>query len=263
MRNLTSALLNNVLPTTALVSSTLMSLLFSMSVQAADFYRVEVVIVGYFDESSAASEHWAIALEQPLDETMIEDTVGDQEFLLQEADAEVESLNLEPDVTEPDPAAGLIRPASGLDFRSAAQRFNYRQDMQVLWHQAWLEKIQDQDNAIAHEIDISGEKNGLQSQITGTISLYKSRFLHIQPDLKLQQNVQGYTDNPDDPYSSERQWLPIRAAHIDRSRRMRSNEIHYLDHPLLGIVAKVTPIETAEEETAAPSDSDSPAGPSE
>lgn len=254
MRNLTSALL----------TTTLLGLLFSLSAQAADFYRVEVVIVGYFDENSAASEHWPVVLEESI--TDADDTAtpeGEDAALLFSEVSEPQSVTDTDDTANevPDPTAGLILPAEGLDFRSAAQRFNYRQDMQVLWHQAWIEKIQDKDNAIAHDIDIRGEKNGLESQVTGTLSLYKSRFLHIQPDLKLQQNVQGYIDNPEDPYSSERQWLPIRATRIDRSRRMRSDEIHYLDHPLLGIVAKVTPVETAEEETATVPDS--PAGVSE
>ena len=42
-------------------------------------------------------------------------------------------------------------------------------------------------------------------------------------------------------------WIPLRAAKIERSRRMRSGEVHYLDHPLLGMVVKVTPWEEPEE----------------
>ena len=229
-----------------ILTAALLGIIFSYSACAAEFYRVEVVLIGYFDENSAASEHWPVTLEAPLDETMTGDTVGDEEFLLQQADAEVENLNETPETEAPDPTAGLLHPAQGLDFRSAAQRFDYRQDMKVLWHKAWLENIQPEGQAIPHEIEVAGEKNGVETEITGTISLHKSRFLHIVPDLKLQQYVQGYTDNPDDPYSAERQWLPLRAAHIDRSRRMRSNEIHYLDHPLLGILVKVTPVEAAD-----------------
>ncbi len=36
----------------------------------------------------------------------------------------------------------------------------------------------------------------------------------------------------------------IRTVVIDESRRMRSNELHYLDHPLFGMVIKITPYET-------------------
>jgi len=37
------------------------------------------------------------------------------------------------------------------------------------------------------------------------------------------------------------EWIPLRAAEFNLSRRMRSDEVHYLDHPLLGLVVKVTP----------------------
>lgn len=35
----------------------------------------------------------------------------------------------------------------------------------------------------------------------------------------------------------------IRTVVIDESRRMRSNELHYLDHPLFGMIIKITPYE--------------------
>ena len=35
----------------------------------------------------------------------------------------------------------------------------------------------------------------------------------------------------------------IRTVVIDESRRMRSNELHYLDHPLFGMVIKITSYE--------------------
>ena len=33
------------------------------------------------------------------------------------------------------------------------------------------------------------------------------------------------------------------AVLMQQSRRMRSNELHYLDHPLLGVVVKLTPLD--------------------
>ena len=38
--------------------------------------------------------------------------------------------------------------------------------------------------------------------------------------------------------------MAIRSARIQQSRRMRSNELHYVDHPMLGLVVKVIPVET-------------------
>lgn len=39
---------------------------------------------------------------------------------------------------------------------------------------------------------------------------------------------------------------PIAYFELSESRRMRSEEIHYLDHPALGIIVKITPIEAPE-----------------
>lgn len=50
----------------------------------------------------------------------------------------------------------------------------------------------------------------------------------------------------------------LRIAHIEQSRRMRSNELHYIDHPMLGIVVQTKPVEMEmlEDETALLSQSD-------
>ena len=40
--------------------------------------------------------------------------------------------------------------------------------------------------------------------------------------------------------------IPIAYFELNESRRMRSEEIHYLDHPALGIIVKITPIEAPE-----------------
>src|SRR5690554_3569628 len=35
--------------------------------------------------------------------------------------------------------------------------------------------------------------------------------------------------------------IPVRAGHIQLQRRMRSTELHYIDHPMLGVIVRVTP----------------------
>jgi hypothetical protein len=36
------------------------------------------------------------------------------------------------------------------------------------------------------------------------------------------------------------------AVLLQQKRRMRSNEVHYIDHPLFGVIVKMTPLTTAE-----------------
>jgi len=191
-------------------------------------------------------------------------------------------------MTEETPEPELpYQPLEELEFADAAARFAYRNDIAIIWHQAWVEEIQDADNAILHDVDtvLEGE---LKVQVSGSVRLHRSRYIHITPDLSVQQYVLGFpldeTDIPeetseteitepaapqDHPFAAFRMepeliqetevtelelapeepvWMPLRAAHIDRSRRMRSDEVHYLDHPLLGMVVKVTPYEAPPEE---------------
>jgi hypothetical protein len=60
--------------------------------------------------------------------------------------------------------------------------------------------------------------------LDGTVSLTRSRFLHLAVDLI-------YVD-PDTG-------VPMQ---LKESRRMRSNELHYLDHPRFGVLVQVTPL---------------------
>lgn len=96
--------------------------------------------------------------------------------------------------------------------------------------------------------------------ISGTLKLSVSRYLHLESDLhvKMKTTVQevieesppqesggfgsffGISSEPT-PITIERPVL--QDYRLFETRRMRSKEIHYFDHPLVGIVVKVTPYE--------------------
>lgn len=64
-----------------------------------------------------------------------------------------------------------------------------------------------------------------QYELQGTLTLSVSRFLHVDPNLWLAR----------DDSSGQRYYVDMR-----QSRRMRSGELHYIDHPLFGMVIKIT-----------------------
>lgn len=66
--------------------------------------------------------------------------------------------------------------------------------------------------------------------LDGVFRLYLSRYLHAGVDLV---------------YHREGVEIPFR---LKTSRRMRSNELHYLDHPVFGVLVKVTPYEVEKSE---------------
>ena len=63
-------------------------------------------------------------------------------------------------------------------------------------------------------------------EMRGTLLLHVSRYLHVEPDLWLTDQ-----DARDRLYHVQ----------IDQSRRMRSEELHYLDHPKFGLLIQVNP----------------------
>lgn len=60
--------------------------------------------------------------------------------------------------------------------------------------------------------------------LDGTVSLSRARFLHLAADLIYVDPATG---------------IPVQ---LKESRRMRSNELHYLDHPRFGVLVQVTPV---------------------
>ena len=312
----------------ALLSAGLTLSILPSVVNATEHYRVEVMLFTYLDENSAREEHWPLlkeraeAEEAAIAAALEEDTsamaesepgiVKSEEGMAGDANPGVlqvsaeESSELNSDAsdemnsaeedTDSTPPVTLL---DDLEFANAVNRFGYRSDMKVVWHQAWIEELQDSANAYDHEVTASYEEENFRIDISGSFNLYRSRYIHIRPDLEVDQLIftipadaplsgettenteegamtmavtsdtisdnignsdalpgvegqmtilppdQGITNEP--VAEPEPEWIPLRAAKIERSRRMRSGEVHYLDHPLLGMVVKVTPYEVPEE----------------
>jgi hypothetical protein len=112
----------------------------------------------------------------------------------------------------------LQRIADALD-RSGAYR--------VLEHRAWRQTAHDRSRAVPLPV------NAAAGQLDGTVTLVRERFLHLDVDLVLQSI---YT--------------------LDETRRVRSGERHYFDHPMFGVIAEVTPYSApapaVPQETASP-----------
>lgn len=109
-------------------------------------------------------------------------------------------------------------------------------------------------------------------RLSGTVRLSVSRYLHIETDLHLrvpviiqeeiiepptgsEQDIGGadfgsFFGNKPQPMSSVSEREVIRDFTLTESRRMRSTEVHHLDHPLFALIVLVTPYELPIEEPA-------------
>ncbi len=101
-----------------------------------------------------------------------------------------------------------------------------------LLHEAWRQPVFDKNNAPSILIH-AGRQYDDHRELEGSIQLSVSRYLHLQTNLWFTE----FARNTDDSVSPR----PNRVTRIQQKRRMRSKDLHYIDHPLVGILILITP----------------------
>lgn len=258
----------------------LCSFTLPLSASAAPWYRVEMMLVAYEDKSLIEQELWPEVLETSATVenepgSLLTETATIPDYTWWLSPSRYQQLHHAlfagfgftriPKAEWPAP----LQPLAELKLANEAERINKRSDMNVIWHQAWVEPIQEEGQAIRHNVNVRLQDK-LDIQITGHFELHRSRYLHINTDLQVQHyelqapaELSALSLPANDNRADYRSDLlaqseieaslavdlptPIRAARVQQSRRMRSNELHYIDHPMLGIVLNIVPIERAED----------------
>lgn len=238
-------------------------LLSSLSLHAAPSYRVEIILVAYQTEQLIGDEQWPDALAHPQADSKATDLNWWQSPSYTQYNALMAGFGF-PRM----PAANWdapLQPLSDLQLKAEANRIQQEKGMKVIWHKAWIEPVQEQEQAIVHPLDIR-LSDDLDIQLSGYLSLHRNRFLHLSTNLVIEHFQRKTAQMPmelpqqsqdlnndyrsdlltqagiENSLNSTPQLVPVRAAHIRQSRRMRSGELHYIDHPMLGIVVRVVPV---------------------
>lgn len=137
-------------------------------------------------------------------------------------------------------------PAGQLRLSEAAAVLNRSPRHRVLLHTGWrqpsygarspravyISTADGQSSLETGERFLPGIGAGVPPSLEGTLSLRVSRFLHLDVDLSYL--VRGVEAGGG-----------IRSARLRESRRMRFTELHYLDHPLFGMLVQITPLDIA------------------
>lgn len=188
--------------------------------------------------------------------------------------------------------AMLLLPEEDFILKDQARRLS-RNRQRILFHGAWHQPmVEDRDEP---SILISGgELFDEHHELEGSINVYLRNYLHIKTDLWLSRFATNFGQEgrpwPKLPWPPNRPPEPGKGIKIDdggtglwhqfnqnrndeyeailaqpyvvenvvlvqQSRRMRSSELHYIDHPEVGILIKVIPYEeeeAASEEEPAP-----------
>lgn len=236
------------------------------------WYQVEVILFSQNNPDYHDSELW------PLDYTL-----PDMEQSRELVKNQKSTSSLYP---EPFSLVGNER----LRLTETARRIKKASDVELVLHLGWLQPGLPEEKAVAvHIYDGmlergAGEMRPLTSgdelpKLDGTLRLILSRYLHLESDLiwreplppgmsllpaaaqSLQGDDEGAAADEEpaslttmDEAAAEAQQMPATITHqvfrLKQSRRMRSDEIHYLDHPLFGIIALVSRYEPQTEAAA-------------
>lgn len=197
-------------------------LLAAFSVRADGLYQVEIIV---FARDSAEAEHEENWTKHP---TL---RYPAQTIVLQASDSSG--------------AAYQLLPPEMLQLKREAGAIAQRRTMRVLTHIAWLQPLE--DPARAKNIFISGGKQfGAHRELEGTLTIGVEHFVNTDANLWLSRFVSGGAGEtlPQAPGIdsgvSAGEFTAAQTVVLQEQRRMRSGELHYFDHPKMGLVILVS-----------------------
>ena len=136
-----------------------------------------------------------------------------------------------------------------------ANRLDRTRGYRVLLHGRWLQPVPERQSPQALLVQ-AGPRYGNAYGLEGSFDLTVSRFLHFRADLYYREPLLGSRpiDRPKPPRSIAAGATPGAAypslqdlstdgfMQLRESRRMRGGDLHYLDHPKLGVLVRVEPV---------------------
>ena len=214
------------------------------SATADELYQVELILFENLDPTAQFSEAWPENPGLPA----LEDSI---ELSEQSAPAPEGVITTPLDAAVAAPAAEKNPwrqlTATELKMGDVYQRLRGSARYRPLLHMGWVQALDNSDRNLAVHVH-GGPQGGpapsalaatvSAGTVDGTVALRRGRFLHTDVDLL-------YTKAAAPPAVDAFASPPLQARMID-SRRLRNKEVHYLDHPLFGVIITVSPVENTE-----------------
>jgi hypothetical protein len=199
----------------------LLLLLLAFAIPAeARWYQIELIVFARNDPRAGATEYWPEDPGTP--------SLAGAQPLLRRAGAGQAFARL------PGSELQLERLYGGL----VASHGRY----EPLLHLAWRQPVGGDRDALPVHLTTDPGDSPSPPRLEGTFTLTRNRYLHADLDLvlrRLERRPPGADrDTREDP---SRQSPHHQAYRMHDHRRMRSGELHYLDHPLMGVLVLVIP----------------------
>jgi hypothetical protein len=135
-----------------------------------------------------------------------------------------------------------LRPEE-LELGSTFNRLKAISGYEAVLHGGWIQPGLPEAEARPFDLALLGAMNP-----RGTVKVHLSRFLHVTLDLTLERpNAASNVPTPVGDGLNEVTFGP--RYHLSTTRSVRSNELHYFDHPAFGVLVRVTPVPTQDAST--------------
>jgi hypothetical protein len=224
------------------------------------YYDIELIIFESLDPSAKLSESWK-----------------------HEASMEVPPLAVELGQPYPGPIPKEFDPklafkvltSNQLQLTEEAKLLSTGNNYRILLHTAWRQPGMDADTALPVHINLSfletaastssqipkplpsqasvlapsGDEQ-TRSILNGYVKIILSRYLHADINLMYTTNIPMTVGAPAPLAPSDNpEFKPIQATQptvyqLSQTRKMRSKEVHYIDHPVIGVLVLATPYES-------------------
>lgn len=240
-------------------------------------YRVEVIVFESLDKRVLESEFWPTDPGAPSLAGTLE-LEGAGPYVMPDFRCQHQSENcqrLGRSVAEPRTAKDQgfhLLPATEHRLGGVVKSLEASGRYRVLVHLAWQQPALTRKRALAVRIAggwsraaALGSLHPSRSAfhyVDGSFRLYRRRYLHVLADLVF------YRSEPTVFPPKEQQLafhggqqatptpLPPSRFRLSEHRRMRSGELHYLDHPLFGLLVQITPHRAPESSALTPAESE-------
>lgn len=186
-------------------------------------YTVEMIIFSYLQDISPGSEIFVAdpPATDPSPAEVVDFSDETEPVEIEEREYDIEILSKEA-LSMQDIHARMRRSAE------------YRPLMHFAWTQSTLPEAETRERPLS---EFARPPAGLD----GFLTLYLSRYLHLEVDLKLDAPSSAQSD------SRYREESNVR-YHINENRILKNGETRYFDHPKFGVLAKVTRVEDDDDE---------------
>ena len=227
------------------------------------YYDVEIIIIENLSENAKNAENWPLQVNlTPPEKTVQLGQPVLSEWLPQDIDLKLSYTELA---------------STAYQLTSEVKKISESKTQRVIFHTAWRQPGLDKHQALPiyfkREIPaapvIEGATNNEQDKELSTLENIKNesrptilegllrvtlaRYLHFEAELTHREKLPEIVNNeyPFSVLDTESELNKIEkqgVIHLKQDRRrIRSNELHYLDHPALGILIRITPYKSPED----------------